>query len=321
MKIVDFQIIEQCNRNCIFCCRPSLKNSKKLSLEIIKKKLVELSEDNYRTVVLTGGEPTLRNDLPEIIKFAKQHDITSVEMQSNGILLSNRDFVKKLSQAGLDVVHVAFPSHIKKTYSILTNSKNGFTKAIEGINNLLKFGITVQLVNVMNSLNYKELPDYVKFVRDDFINIYGINFLPIQPVKNAWKNRWIVPKFSDMIHFFYKTMEFLKENEMNFYVSEGMPLCFMENYEQYSAVTQLALKNVIIWDNFIKESNIINFKKVVTSDSSIHGKTDKCNPCTLKKICGGVWPQYLEIYGDDELQPSVRDLDRITSQIKKMIKG
>ena len=84
-----------------FCNVPSESYNlpKERDINSIKKEISDLTE-KYSDVAISisGGEPTLRKDLPEIIRFAKQQGVRVVELQTNAILLIREGYVRLLKK-------------------------------------------------------------------------------------------------------------------------------------------------------------------------------------------------------------------------------
>jgi len=86
---VDFMLLGKCNLDCSFCFGPqheipAIKTD--LAIQTIRK----LALNGVESVVFTGGEPTLINDLPKIIEAAKSTGLTTV-LSTNGLLLEKND--------------------------------------------------------------------------------------------------------------------------------------------------------------------------------------------------------------------------------------
>ena len=152
-----------CNLNCPIChVNVPNKNYKEPTLDWIKKQL-----KNFKNVKigLFGGEPTLREDLAEIIKFARSINIETIDLQTNAFLLADEEYLIKLKQAGLNFVTVGFPSHIKEKYNYLTKTKS-YEKAASGLKNCVKHGLVVSIYHVINQENYKDLIGLIDFCLD-----------------------------------------------------------------------------------------------------------------------------------------------------------
>jgi hypothetical protein len=97
---VMLNITNQCNLNCNFCyAKANEIDVKELKLKDIKK--IDLSKFEY--IYLSGGEPTIKSDLFEIIRYLKRNK-KKVVLLTNGMKLTDTKYVKALKGSGLDLV-------------------------------------------------------------------------------------------------------------------------------------------------------------------------------------------------------------------------
>lgn len=281
-----------CNQNCIFCnVRYQFKT--KDTSEAKREILDTLKKDPRGTVSFTGGEPTIRKDLIELVAFAKKQGCGRVEVQTNAMMCYYESYVEGLKSAGLDGAFVALHSHLENVSDRITRTPGSFKLTLAGIENLLNASIPVTINTVINSMNYRFLPDFVKFIRGRFPHARGISFSFVQPFGNAQKNSWIVPRISGASPHIRKAMEYCKGNGVWFNNPYcGIPLCHARGFEEYcseyqevrereKSVTHEGIRRVI--ENKVKSAN--------------------CKYCSLDKYCLGVWRWYADLYGLDELNP------------------
>src|SRR4030042_6439061 len=186
----------RCNASCHFCNVPTenFPLAGELSGSQIKKEIKTLIGGKKGIKIsLSGGEPTVRKDLPEIIRFAARNGAKVVEIQTNAIVLDDALYVKKLKKSGLDKAFVSFHSHIPRIQNLMLNRRGVYERCLEGIKNLLQEGVEVNLNPVVTTKNYKSLPDYIRFVKKHLPGIYSISLSVVQPRGRAWKNRKLVP--------------------------------------------------------------------------------------------------------------------------------
>jgi MoaA/NifB/PqqE/SkfB family radical SAM enzyme len=150
MLKVMFGLTYECQCRCIYCCSgtyPILRD-KELSKDQIFDILQQIASlPSIATVVdFFGGEPLLREDIYEIIKFANKLGLFT-EVETNGILLTKNN-VRKLKNAGLHHVFIRIESSSAQVHDGLSNYKGCFEKAIEGIKNCLKEGISCSISTI-----------------------------------------------------------------------------------------------------------------------------------------------------------------------------
>jgi len=160
----------KCNLNCPFCLtKANQDNQGEISLE----KISNLMKNWKNTKIgLWGGEPTLRNDLPDIIKIIKKSGNIPA-LYTNGIKTSNYNYLKKLKNSGLEIVHLQFDGFSDEVYKKIRNKKLLNTK-LKTLKNLSKLNIPVVFettfvrgVNeneIINTLDYAVKNSFIKAV-------------------------------------------------------------------------------------------------------------------------------------------------------------
>lgn len=97
-EVLVLPVTHACNLNCKMCYLPQ-RNREDMSLDRIKQAILAFEDE----IGLSGGEPTLRKELFEIIRFAKQLGRKTC-LITNGVKLADEEYVMKLEEAGLDAV-------------------------------------------------------------------------------------------------------------------------------------------------------------------------------------------------------------------------
>jgi uncharacterized radical SAM superfamily Fe-S cluster-containing enzyme len=129
-------------------------------------------------VQLTGGEPCLREDLVEIVRMVKSHGVDHVQLNTNGIRLSqNPELVEKVRAAGVNTLYLSFDGLTEKT-----NPKNHW-EVPQLIENCRKVGLGIVLVpTVIKSVNDHEVGDILKFGFRNIDIIRSVNYQPVSLV-------------------------------------------------------------------------------------------------------------------------------------------
>jgi uncharacterized radical SAM superfamily Fe-S cluster-containing enzyme len=127
------------------------------------------------SVQLTGGEPALRDDLPEIIRVIKEEGVDHVQLNTNGIRLSyDFEFFRKVKEAGVSNLYLSFDGVTPKT-----NPKN-LWEAPKVIENARKLDVGVVLVpTVIRGVNDHEIGDIIRFGFKNIDVIRSVNFQPV----------------------------------------------------------------------------------------------------------------------------------------------
>jgi cyclic pyranopterin phosphate synthase len=153
----------KCNLSCIYCHREGEKAPQgPLSAAEIAEVLRVAAGFGIRSVKFTGGEPTLRPDLIEIIKSVPAGMESSIT--TNGTLLAG--LAADLKQAGLGRVNVSIDSLDPATYKKITGTDR-LSDVLEGIDAAIASGLTPVKLNmvVLKGVNDHEIDDFLTYVR------------------------------------------------------------------------------------------------------------------------------------------------------------
>jgi radical SAM protein with 4Fe4S-binding SPASM domain len=155
----SLELLKACNNNCLYCYNVWKRmdyHSGEMGTEETKKIIDKLfSETKPRQIVLSGGEPLLREDLPEIIAHLHKKGC-SVLVISNGVLLSDEERLKRCLESGPVTFEITLLSHRPEVHNYLVQN-DAWEKAIAGIKNVKKNGARLALTFIATELN---IPDY-----------------------------------------------------------------------------------------------------------------------------------------------------------------
>ena len=157
-----------CNQKCLNCYAAGqmMANVEELDTESWKQIIDKCKSAMIPQLTFTGGEPTLRGDLVELVEYSKWF---VTRLNTNGQLLS-KELCNKLYEASLDSVQVTLYSHKKEIHNLLVGA-DGFDKTVEGIKNAINAKLNVSINTPLCELN-KDYLQTVKFAHEEL----GINY-------------------------------------------------------------------------------------------------------------------------------------------------
>lgn len=129
----------RCNNNCVFCYAGGSRCTNELTTEQWKRILDKLWEIGIPIINFSGGEPSLREDLTELVNYSNKF-ITG--LISNGTLLS-KSLCYSLKQAKIGHVQVSIESYDAIAHDSMTRVKGSWRKTVEGIENAVASGLNV----------------------------------------------------------------------------------------------------------------------------------------------------------------------------------
>jgi radical SAM protein with 4Fe4S-binding SPASM domain len=156
-----FEVTFRCNRNCIYCYNvwkcPNTKypTDGELSTEQVRQIILKLKrQTKIRYLAISGGEPLLRDDVPEIIKFCSDNSIEA-NLLTNGALLTD-EICRRCVDAGASIFEVPLLTIDNDTHYQLTGS-NDLQQVIQGIKNLKRCNTKLVTTFVATRLNIGQI--------------------------------------------------------------------------------------------------------------------------------------------------------------------
>jgi len=306
-NISYIQIVRKCNQNCLFCSNP--ENFREQSYDDVIKILKSYKRRNIKEVIFTGGEPTLHENLPDLIKAAIDCGLTC-RIITNGQKISDKQYLHELINAGLRKIHVSFYSYQPKIQNYLTQNDTSFENLYKALQNLKNYNIQITINSVINKFNAKHLDKNILFILKNFPMVEHFVFNNCDPYMNrASKNKFVIPKLSNFKESLSKSLKILKLAKKTFRV-EKVPLCYMLDFAEYSTETRKIVKQEDRIIFFLDKRGYDNQK----SNKFRYPKSVECNGCTLTKICAGLQGA-VDYYDPKELIPQKIDPQIIINKI------
>lgn len=160
---MDLALTYRCNLECGHCYNRTGEKDE-LSTERWKEVLKKIWDLGIPHVIFTGGEATLREDLPELIGFAESLGMVT-GLLTNGVRLADRAYLQQLVDAGLDHVQITLESHDAAIHDRMTGS-DSFESTVQAIGNALDAGLHTITNTTITRLNREGMSETVQFAHD-----------------------------------------------------------------------------------------------------------------------------------------------------------
>jgi uncharacterized radical SAM superfamily Fe-S cluster-containing enzyme len=176
------EVTQRCNLRCSFCFASSEKaKAKEPSLEKIEfwyKRVLEAG--GPYNIQISGGEPTVREDLDKIIELGHNLGFEFIQLNTNGVRIGeDEEYVKRLKKAGLNSVFLQFDGTKEQIYKKL-RGKELLAIKLKAIENLKKYNIGIILVpTLVPGVNTDNIGDIIKFAVDNIPIVRGVHFQPV----------------------------------------------------------------------------------------------------------------------------------------------
>lgn len=318
---IMIEVESRCNFNCRFCYNENSfarngRNIKNLDGEYIKKIIDEIKKIGIKIVRFTGGEPLLRKDIFELIKYAKSKNL-EVRLNTNAYLI-DENLAKKLAKL-VDNILIPLEATSVKEEDLITGVSGSFQKKIQAMKFLQKCGVKIVRVGtVATRKNIKNLEKFFKLVLKLNLDEWEL-YRPI-PTKNN-RESWSKKDVKILVE---KLIKFRRISGQTFLVANSIPFCSYDR-NKVNSVSAGALPEdghirfVIDPRGFAKahyyfEKNIGDPLNILSCWNTPFMKKmrnlefapKKCKSCSfLEKCCGG--SRYLAkiAYGDYKAKDSL----------------
>jgi radical SAM protein with 4Fe4S-binding SPASM domain len=173
---MDLAVTYRCNNDCAHCYNARERDFPELTTAAWKGILDKLWDLGVPHIVFTGGEATLRNDLPELIAHAEANgQITG--LNTNARRLADEKYVQQLVEAGLDHVQITVESCDAEIHDQMMRAKGAHKQTINGLKNVLASPLYVMTNTTMLRTNVDTIPGTLDFLADLGVPTIGLNAL------------------------------------------------------------------------------------------------------------------------------------------------
>ena len=167
----EVAVTYRCNAACTFCyagCNCTVNpvgNGREMTLDEVRRVLDRIAgEAKVPSVSFTGGEATLRPDLPDMVRHARSLGMR-VNLVTNGILLADPARVARLAEAGLQSAQVSVEGTTAAVHEAITRIPGSFRRSLRAVENLRGAGLRVHTNTTITRSNVEDvegIPDFVK---------------------------------------------------------------------------------------------------------------------------------------------------------------
>lgn len=303
--ILSWNVTRECNLKCGHCYINA--TDKKLADELTtvegKQLIDQICQVSRPLLVLSGGEPLLRSDVFELIKYGSSKGL-KMGLGSNGSLIDD-SVARKLKESGITTVSISLDSHISAQHDDFRGVPGSWEKAVNAIKALRANNVLVQVNTTLTHDNYNQIDDIMTFSENIGVENFHLFFLV--PTGRGVKLADISPqKYEDMIT---NTFAKVSKHRLNvrpscapqfMRIAQGMGLdmrqwirgciaglyyCRIYPNGDVTPCPYLPIKIGNIREKSFKEiwQNADIFKALRNPNTL----TGKCGECEYKTLCGG----------------------------------
>ena len=184
-RLVELELTQRCNLRCPVCFMAADDNQTHvetdLSMAAIERQLTAIMEQcgPQTSIQLTGGEPTVRKDLPDIIALCREIGFTAIEVNTNGVVISrDRNYLEQLAASGVTGIYMQFDGLDDRVFKQIRGANLLKTK-FQAIENCRAIGLQMVLaMAVIRGINDDQMGRVLEFGLKNCDVIAGIAYQP-----------------------------------------------------------------------------------------------------------------------------------------------
>jgi MoaA/NifB/PqqE/SkfB family radical SAM enzyme len=264
-RIYLIALYTTCSHHCRMCTAAQYNGiDANKSLSKVRKEIVNAKSLGMTDIMISGTEATLHPRLVQIIKLVRKHGLRCC-VGTNGRRFATLDFVKSFKDLDSFALKMTFHSHKRELFDYLSGTPGSYLNTLKAMENIISYlevypkSITkvLSMHIVMNKLNYKDLPEMVRFLYSRGIRCVSLSSLTL--TGRTYENPGLLVDLDTVRPYFIKAISEIERLKM-VYMLIKLPICIYESR----------------YKHFLRPY-----------DKNIGVKIDKCKVCKFNKKCWG----------------------------------
>lgn len=225
----------RCNARCGFCYYQGLLDNP-VELEptsaMLREQLGALRKLGATEVEFTGGEPTIRHDLLDLVEYAVELGFSNISIITNGLRLSNPAYARQLVNAGVNDALFSIHGHDAALHDRHTAIPGSFAKIVRAFENMRALGVRCRTTTTVTGLNHQYTEDIAALALS--LGAACIHFAVFSPVSDAQAtDADLFVDYNNAAASIKRALDNLQDRPLPPISVKYIPFCFMQGYEHY----------------------------------------------------------------------------------------
>ncbi|RLI50096.1 MAG: radical SAM protein [Candidatus Thorarchaeota archaeon] len=317
----EIALTYRCNNRCRFCYAYSpYRKSGEMTTEEVKRVIDVIADDAHvPSLSFTGGEPTLRDDLFELIEYGRKKGLR-MNLITNGRRCADKRFVDRLVDAGLNSAQVSIEGPDAETHDYIVGVPGAFEQTVKGIKNLRETDIYTHCNTTICKPNVDKLEQLVDFHKDELgLTYFSMNMVIYTGTAAKLRDELQI-RYSEIGEIVKRVRRRARKKGIQFVWYAPTPVCLF-NPIQYG----LGAKTCACCDGLLSvdaEGKLLpcssfsepvgdllhdGFEKVWYNRAARFWRNkdyapEGCKRCDMFDYCMGACPLYWDVHGFDEIK-------------------
>jgi MoaA/NifB/PqqE/SkfB family radical SAM enzyme len=290
VALLDVVLGYDCNLACSYCTISDEMRRRALPTERVAREIERAAARGFKDIAFTGGEPTIRSDLPALVKHARRRGFEHVKVASNGLRYAHAPYLDHLVDCGVDRFNVSMHAFTDDAYERTVRREGTAALRRIAIGHLVDRKLDPMADLILKNDTYRHLRGWIA----DLVSL-GVRRFSLWLVSLTDQNAGNVeqlPRISDLAPFVKEAFDDARRGGYEV-VSLHIPRCFLPGYEEHVRHPGEDVVTVVTPDD------VFDLK-----DSRLGGgvKPSGCAGCKLAGECPGLRQDYVERFGGGEVQ-------------------
>ncbi|SEM67653.1 GTP 3',8-cyclase MoaA [Lihuaxuella thermophila] len=244
LRDLRISVTDRCNFRCRYCMPeeiysrnyPFLQPDQLLSFDEIARLTRIFSSMGVKKIRITGGEPLLRKDLPELIRLLTSiRPVQDISLTTNGVLLKKQ--AAFLKEAGLNRINVSLDTLKDETFTRLNSRNHRVKQVLEGIDAAAEAGLRVKInMVVIKGINDDEIVSFARYFRGSGHIVRFIEYMDVGN-SNGWNLKQVVSK-EEIVRRIHAEMP-VEEIEPNYFGEVASRYRYQGSDEEFGVISSI----------------------------------------------------------------------------------
>jgi MoaA/NifB/PqqE/SkfB family radical SAM enzyme len=290
MPLLDIVLGYDCNLGCTYCTITGEMRRRALPAQRVAREIDRAAARGFKEVAFTGGEPTIREDLPALVKHARRRGFEHVKVASNGLRYAHAPYLDHLVACGVDRFHVSMHAFADVDYEATVRLAGTAPLRRAAIANLVARGLDPVADLILKEDTYRGVREWVSSLHGLGVRRFALWLVSLTDQNEG--NVAQLPRLPDVARAMEAALDDARRGGYEV-VSLHVPRCFLPGREEHVRHPGADLVTVVTPDD------VFDLK-----DSRLGGGVQPagCQGCRWASACPGLRRDYVAVFGEDEVR-------------------